>query len=389
VKRIQSAALFLSIILVLSTLVSLTAYGVGVSPTVLNVVQVAGAEETYVITILNNTDGVENLKISLGDWLRLPEGEYDWTIPLRSARWTFAEGLAAGETVSIRYTAQLPSNAPLTVTGSFETGHPLITGQVLGPDEIAVSAVGAPPAALSDEIWAARTVEKIDVTGLATIHLEVHTDVAVERMTLYETFSQRVDLASLNAGGGTFATVNHSSAEWVTLSFPQITLQPGETRELLVRVDVPPDAVGTSWSAVFVAAEPKPEPGPSGTQIVNIYRIAVQMYVTAAGTQQVTGQLIGVDVLETDPLTVAVDFENTGNALAIVSGSVNIVDQSGTTVRTLAVPERYVLPGDHRIITVVDEESAEPLPPGIYQAVALIDYGVDTLTGGVRGFRVK
>lgn len=379
----------LSLILAYSVFLSFTVQGVGVSPTVLNVRQVAGAEETYIITILNNTDDVENLKISLGDWLRLPEGGYDWTIPLRSGRWTFPDGLAAGETISIRYTVQLPSNAPLTVEGTFETGGPLITGQVLGPDEIAVSAVGAPPATSNDEIWAVRTVEKIDVTGLATIHLELQTDVAVERMTLYETFSQRVDLASLNDGGGAFATVNHSSAEWVTLSFPQVTLQPGETRELLVRVDVPPDAVGTSWNAVFVAAEPKPQPGPGGTQVINIYRIAVQMYVTAAGTQQISGQLIGVDVLETDPLTVAVDFENTGNALAIVSGSVNIVDQSGTTVRTLAVPERYVLPGDHRIITVVDEESTEPLSPGIYQAVALIDYGPDTLTGGVRGFRVK
>ena len=388
-KRVPSIVTFLSILVVLSTLVPLAAYGVGVSPTVLNVVQVAGAEKTYVITILNNTDDVENLKISLGDWVRLPEGGYDWTIPLRSARWTFADGLAAGETISIRYTVQLPSNAPLTVTGTFESGGPLITGQVAGPDEIAVSAVGAPAAIASGEIRAVRTVEKIDVTGLTTIHLELYTDIAVERMTLYETFSQRVDLASLNDGGGKFDTVNHSSAEWVTLSFPQVTLQPGETRELLVHVDVPPDAVGTYWNAVFVAAEPTPQPGSGGTQVINIYRIAVQMYITAAGTQQVSGQLIGVDVVETDPLTVAIDFDNTGNALAIVSGSVNIVDQSGTTVRTLTVPERYVLPGDHRIVTVVDEESTEPLPPGIYQAVALIDYGPDTLTGGVRGFRVK
>ena len=379
----------LGLILAYSVFLSFTVQGVGVSPTVLNVRQVAGAEETYVITILNNTDSVENLKISLGDWLRLPEGGYDWTIPLRSARWTFAEGLAAGETISIRYTVQLPSNAPLIVEGTFESGGPLITGQVLGPNEIAMSAVGAPPATANNETWAVRTVEKIDVTGLATIHLELHTDIAVERMTLYETFSQRVDLTSLNTGGGTFATVNQSSAEWVTLSFPQVTLQPGETRELLVRVDVPPDAVGTYWNAVFVAAEPKPEPGPSGTQVINIYRIAVQMYITAAGTQQISGQLIGVDVVKTDPLTVAIDFDNTGNALAIISGEINIVDQSGTTVRTLTVPERYVLPGDHRIVTIVDEESAEPLATGIYQAVALSDYGPDILTGGVRGFRVK
>ena len=279
-KRALSLITFLSMMIVLSPL---TAHGVGVSPTVLNVVQVAGAEETYVITILNNTAGVENLKISLGDWLRLPEGGYDWTIPLRSARWAFADGLAAGETVSIRYTATLPSNAPLTVTGSFESGGPRITGQVAGPNEIAVSAVGAPAAVASGEVRAVRTVERIDVSGVATIHLGLQTDVAVERLTLYETFSQRVELASLNAGGGEFSTVNQSSAEWVTLSFPQVTLQPGETRELLVRVDIPPDAVGTYWNAVFVASEPKPEPGQGGAQVVNIYRIAVQMYITITG----------------------------------------------------------------------------------------------------------
>lgn len=115
----------------------------------------------------------------------------------------------------------------------------------------------------------------------------------------------------------------------------------------------------------------------------------MKVYVTAPGTEVRAGRVTAVQVAATDPLTLVVGFENTGNVQLAVAGGVDIIDQTGTTVRSLAIEEFLVLPGGRREVELVDSSSSPRLAVGVYQAVARLDYGGENPVGGVRTFRVK
>jgi hypothetical protein len=380
--------LFLCVLVMLSC----AGYGVGVGPTIIQAEQRPGSQATFELTITNNTETTEELRLSVGDFVRRPDGEFDWNISVRSARWMFTDPIEAGGTLTVRYTVKLPLGAPLLVQGVFDaTTRPQVQGSIIGPSEISGGNVGRSGSTSSEpkkEVWIARTLEAIDAALVATIRLDIHIGLPCQGMTIYEQFSQRVDITSLDTAGAVFDTVNRSSATWVTLSHSELVLEPGESQEVSARVAMPEWASGSYWNAIFVSSIPKPKPG-EGAQIITVYRVAVQLYLTAMGTAQVMGQLVGVDVRETEPLTVVATFENTGHTFAMVSATVDIVDQTGTTVRSFSPGKSLVLPQNRYEITIEDEESETPLPAGIYQAIVQVDYGADTLVGGVRGFRVR
>ena len=194
-------------------------------------------------------------------------------------------------------------------------------------------------------------------------------------------------MASLDSGGGTFDAVNRSCADWITLSKTHLNLLPGETKEVSLRMAAPAGISGMYWGVVFVESAPTPEDR-AGTQILSIYRTAVKVYVTAPGTAELAGRVSGVDITSTDPLRLKVGFDCTGNVQLTVSGTIDVIDETGTTVRSLPIAEFYVLPGGHQDV-LVNDSSAAPLAVGVYQAVARLDFGGENQVGGVRAFRVK
>jgi len=77
-------------------------------------------------------------------------------------------------------------------------------------------------------------------------------------------------------------------------------------------------------------------------------------------------------------------FRNTGNAHVYLNGSVS-VQRDGQVVDQLAVPaEQLVERGGERLLEIPGKR----LPPGKYQALAAIDYGGKTMTGGEISFNV-
>jgi len=109
---------------------------------------------------------------------------------------------------------------------------------------------------------------------------------------------------------------------------------------------------------------------------------------TVPGTEVLSGRVIGVKKVENDPLTFEVSFENTGNVQLRPKGRLDIISQSGDTVRTLAIEEFPLLPGAVREMRVVSQSGS--LLPGRYLALAVLDFGnPDYLTGGQLAFDVK
>jgi len=110
---------------------------------------------------------------------------------------------------------------------------------------------------------------------------------------------------------------------------------------------------------------------------------------TVSGTEVLSGRVIGVKTVENDPLTFEVSFQNTGNVQLRPKGRLDIISRSGDTVRSIIIEEFPLLPRAVRYLRIVDT-SVEPLSPGRYLALAVLDFGnPDYLTGGQLAFDVK
>ena len=368
---------------------SCAVWGVRVLPASLVLDQRLGTEETYTLTVLNDTDAPEELMLYVGDWQRLEDGEHDWGLPLDSARWIFDRPFDAGDDLEIVYTVALPPDGEIALAGTFESSCSQADARIEGPDRVSRQTVGSsasPPA--SSDLWIGRSIESIDADGRATVRLAVRFETACDGLVIYETASKRVDFGSVDAADGRFDTVNRSNAEWITLSHDRLVLQPGEAREVTVTITVPDDVAGTYWSALFVQSQPQAS-DEAGTRVVSIYRTATKVYVTASGTEFAEGRVMDVQVGDTDPLILYALFENTGNVELTVTGEAQIIDRTGNAIREFTIEEFKVLPGAQRIATIVETSSVEPLAPDIYQAVISFEYGGDSPVVGVRGFRVR
>ena len=214
---------------------------------------------------------------------------------------------------------------------------------------------------------------------------------ACSSLTVYEVFSESAALVN-EAGSDPawrFATVNRSNIDWIEVDETSLTLGPGEERAIELSISTPEDAAGTSWSAVFIMAEPSVS-SVEGAQLVSIYRTAIKVFVTVPGTELLAGEVtsVTVDTGAGSGPRVSFAFANTGNTLLTATGSVSIVDVAGTIVQTAISENLQVLPGSGRL-TTIESFGSDALPPGVYQAIVSVDYGGGELAGGVRTFRIR
>lgn len=380
-KRVSLTLLVIGILFV----ANLTASALRVSPAAFSVKQAPATVKTYMLTVTNNTTKTEEVRLYLGDWLREPNGKHDWDIPPRGARWDLQGVIPAGKTFAFRYRTQLPADGDLKVSGHFLMRKPGFAGPVIGPSAITAGAIGVVPTPPADSIpWVGRTILGINPIGMVTVQLTVHCPVQCAGITIYEEFSRSVHIEQIDSPEVAIHTVNRSCIDWINLSQDRLTLDPGKSQGIQVKITTPPHFSGTYWATIFVETRPQITIK-EGTQIANIYRTAVKVYVTAPGTQRLTGEVTKVAVINNDKLKIQFSFVNTGNVQLASTGTVEIIDRTGQTVRSLPIETFYVLPGSYAIETV----DAAPLPPGIYQARVTIDYGGENLAGGVRAFRVK
>ena len=374
---------------------SVAGYAVRWSPGELDLVQDPGTQETYRLILQNDSESPVELKIYVADWLRDANGVNDFGVPRNGARWRLDRTFAAGEEVAIRYSVLLPRSNAVEVHGTFRTWGPQVTGDIEGVGSLSPEAAGQ-DVALTPRAFPTitRLVESVDAEGVATVVLMIRTPVTFDGLTIEETYAENVDMDSLSAAGGSFDTVNRSNADWISLSHDLITLQAEESREILMTVQTPAGFSGMTWSIIHAESRRVSVGGVSGAQIVAVPTVGLKVFVTAPGTETAAGEVRGVDVVGSSPLTVAADFANTGNVQLVVTGEVQVVSQTGDVVRTLIFAEHgrdyfRVLPGTQRTVEIVDASGEGPLPIGIYQAVVSFDYGGESVVVGARGFRIR
>ncbi len=355
-----------------------SAWAARVIPNRFDLAQSPGTTETYTMILEGDQSSTEELRLYLGDWERTSDGEHDWGIPMNGARWTSERAFVAGDVIAIQYRVE-GGDVDLSVTGSFRTGTPQVSGSVDGVTRLDGSVTV--PAPLASPVGVTRSMDG----GVVTLRVECRT--AFQGLLITETYSGSVQLESIDAAGGTFDTVSRSCSSWIALFDNVIQLEPGEKREIAFSVATPATYDGAYWSALFVESQPQIiEQG--GTRVLSIPRTAIKVFVTAPGTEVLSAAITGVSVLGTSPFALAATVDNTGNVELALSGQLEIIDRTGSLVRQAAIEEFKVLPGATRALSFVESADIAVLGSGIYQATLRLDYGGENPVVGVRGFRV-
>ena len=181
-------------------------------------------------------------------------------------------------------------------------------------------------------------------------------------------------------------SLERSCAPWLVYSATTLELAPGEEAQVSVEVTVPEDVEGDHWALLLVAEEPQPveeqqaEEGlTSTTRVVVTYAVKILQQDPENGAP--AAEIWGIELVSQDPLTLQVHYANTGNCHITGQGTVELRDIFGETVRSYTVTPFPLLPGEERVVTIEDT-TGEPLPEGLYYAIALFDFGGEYLVQG-------
>ncbi len=350
------------------------------SPNRFEIAQAPGTTETYTMALVANPEaaGTEEVSLFLTEWKRTATGEHDYGVPVNGARWVWDRAFAAGETLEMRY--QATSDAvDLGVEGRFVTGTPQVSGDIAGASRLDGTGEVAPTSG-APTVTIRRTIEA------GTVTLRAEFGIAVEGLAIREQYSGGVRLSSIDSAGGAFDTVERSCSSWIALSDSLVQVAPGETRNVTFTVTTPTAYEGSYWSAIYVLQ--RSQAIVSGMSATINAGVAVKVFVTAPGTEIRAAAITGLAIIEAAPFAWSASVENRGNVELALRGFLDVVDRSGVAVRQIPIDEFKVLPGTVRILTGVDGPDVAALARGDYQARLRLEYGVEGVIVGTRGFRV-
>ncbi|UFX83498.1 WxL protein peptidoglycan domain-containing protein [Candidatus Absconditicoccus praedator] len=156
---------------------------------------------------------------------------------------------------------------------------------------------------------------------------------------------------------------DNALSRWISASQENITLGPGETREISFSIDIPEDAEpGGHYGALFFS------PGGGDGQVSVVSRLGALMLVDVDGEVEIDGELssfdfgraLGGEFFEEDhfdsfPISFKTRFENKGNVHIQPTGRIEIIDEDGNQLEDI---------GKERITS----------PQGAFVGEELVDY---------------
>ncbi len=175
------------------------------------------------------------------------------------------------------------------------------------------------------------------------------------------TMGQDGGLTYMVAGDGTY-----SAASWLNLQSDGVDLPGAGQQAVRLAVQVPPNTAlaGTYNAVIFVETPTAPATG-TGTHLLMRQRVGVVVYVTIAGTEKNGSKLTD---MYSDGSTVHAIVANQGNTVMRYSGSLEVRDASGNTIKSLSFGSSAILRESERDISVAVPE----LPKGYYVLLLLL-----------------
>ncbi len=178
----------------------------------------------------------------------------------------------------------------------------------------------------------------------------------------------------------------YSIMRWVSIRPREFDLKPASAQQVQFTIVVPHSSSLSGEYAGVVFFQTRPTRGPTKNSFAFAARVAAKIYMTIPGTEKVDGAITKMSSITTKQgQEYRVLFKNTGNMHVYLRGSVQ-VQQNGRTIQQYPMEEGLLVErgGDLMI-----DLHGKKLPRGTYQAIATIDYGGATETGGEIAFTVK
>lgn len=181
-------------------------------------------------------------------------------------------------------------------------------------------------------------------------------------------------------------SLERSCAAWTVYSAEALTLEPGEEEQITVELLVPETISGDYWAVLLVEEQPTPvEEDQADEGLTNTTRVAVTyaiklLYVDPVH-RELSAEIQEIEVLKQRPLQLRIAFANTGTSHVATSGTVEVRDIFGETIRSFTVDPFPSLPGEEKRL-VIEDPSDEALPIGLYYVIAVFDFGGDHLIQG-------
>lgn len=175
----------------------------------------------------------------------------------------------------------------------------------------------------------------------------------------------------------------YSLMKWAAIRPREFDMVPGTVQQVQLTIVLPqqPGMSGEYAGIVFFQTRPQRKKGSVAFSI----RVASKIYETVPGTVKLDGAVTKMSATaDSHGETYRVLYHNTGNAHVYVRGQL-AVQKGGSVVEQLQLADgQLVERGGTRLLQV----SGKRLEPGSYQAIATLDYGGTTQTGGEIAFDV-
>lgn len=175
----------------------------------------------------------------------------------------------------------------------------------------------------------------------------------------------------------------YSLMRYASINPREFDLGGGMTQQVRLSLDIPDKPLTGEYAGIVMF---QTRPVRRAGAVAFSARVTTKVYMTIPGTAHMDGAVVKMDAAEGPAGQIyRVLFKNTGNTHVYLSGQVQVL-KNGSIVDRIAIPDSLLVErsGD-RLIQV----SGKTLPSGKYEAIAMVDYGGKTMTGGEVVFSVK
>ena len=233
--------------------------------------------------------------------------------------------------------------------------------------------------------------------GLSPSRLELHMAAGssqTETFTIVSGADTREQVAvrtldwSLTPGGKVLflqaGQASHSASPWISLQSDSVEVPAGGQVPYRVSVSVPPDANlnGTYRTMVMFQVKVPSPSNASGIGVQTTTAVGGIIYVTITGTEKNGSKLTD---MYADGATGHVIVSNVGNTMMRYSGTVDVRDSSGNTVKRVPIGDGAILRESERDIAV----KMPDLPKGYYVLLLLLKDSRGGLLTGQLPYEVK
>ena len=168
-------------------------------------------------------------------------------------------------------------------------------------------------------------------------------------------------------------TTELSCANWISFVPAEFNLPPFGKQAINYSVKVPEGANGGHYAILFLEnTAPQMEEGGVGLGLA--IRMGCLFYIEPEGTIKRTAEFnnLKLEKKHQEPLTINLDFTNTGNVDLTVGGSFNIIDKKGLVLARGEFNDVYTFPAGAAVLTSGWKET---IPKGKYDLVLTFNLG--------------